>query len=119
MDRQKVVTSRTVTIEEVLALSWAALNRALLKCDDEVELQCWVAAATADGRKTRIKRIYGRLSAVRRAKELEALMIHTSKTLVHVCRACGAQVDQHNLEVHDTWHRTLDDELQRLFHPKE
>jgi hypothetical protein len=62
-----------MTVEEVLALNWPELNRVLLECTDEVELQCWLAAATADGRKTRIKRIYGRLSAVRRANELEAL----------------------------------------------
>ena len=31
--------------------------------------------------------------------------------VVYACITCGAQVDQHNLDVHDTWHRDLHKEV--------
>lgn len=62
-----------MTIEQMLNLSWAALNAALLACMDEAELECWLAATVASGKRTRAQRIQGRLNAVRRQKELTAL----------------------------------------------
>lgn len=62
-----------MTIDEVLTLSWKALNAALLECSDPAELECWLAATMAAGKRTRSKRILGRLGAVRRARALAAL----------------------------------------------
>lgn len=57
----------------VTQLSWSQLNYVLLDCDDVKTLQDWLDATVATGLVTRSVRIYGRLSAVRRASELKAL----------------------------------------------
>ncbi len=53
--------------------SWARLNAALLECEDERMLRNWLEAQISAGRRTRALRVYGRLSAVRRARELTEL----------------------------------------------
>jgi hypothetical protein len=57
----------------VTQLSWSQLNYVLLDCDDVKTLQDWLDVTVATGLVTRSVRIYGRLSAVRRAGELKAL----------------------------------------------
>ena len=54
-------------------VSWAALNACLLDCEDQTELRRWLGREVASHRKTRALRVYGRLSAVRRAQEVRAL----------------------------------------------
>ena len=58
---------------DVMSLTWSQLNYVLLECDDVKRLQNWLDATVATGLITRSIRIYGRLSAVRRAGELKAL----------------------------------------------
>lgn len=54
-------------------MSWAALNTALAACEDEAVLTRWLRLSIEDGRLTRAVRVYGRLSAVRRKREVEEL----------------------------------------------
>jgi len=66
------------SVPDVTLLSWSQLNMVLLECEDVPTLQAWLTAAVSDGRATRIKRVYGRLSAVRRTSELKVLGRKTS-----------------------------------------
>jgi len=60
---------------DVTALSWSGLNCALQGCKDIATLQAWLTEMMRTGRMTRALRVYGRLSAVRRAEELAAIKI--------------------------------------------
>ena len=62
-----------VITPDVTQLSWSQLNYTLLECDDVKTLQAWLDATVATGLVTRSVRVYGRLSAVRRAVELKDL----------------------------------------------
>ena len=58
----------------VVGLSWSRLNEALLECDDLVLLQRWLEQAMKGSDSVnRALRIHGRLSAVRRAREVKAM----------------------------------------------
>lgn len=54
-------------------MTWAGLNEALKACGDERVLARMLKEAVADGRASRARRVYGRLSAVRRAREVRDL----------------------------------------------
>ena len=63
---------------DVNALSWTALNAALLECEDQERLRLWLGQAVCDARPgaaTRALRVYGRYATVRRAQELGALKV--------------------------------------------
>lgn len=60
-------------IEDVLNLTWRELNTELMHCHDVAQLESWLAAEMAAGRRTRSKRILGRLWAVKRAEVLAKL----------------------------------------------
>ena len=63
---------------EVTKMSWVALNEALRKCSDESVLQHWLDVtlrSTHAARNTRCLRIYGRLTVVRRTRELKELRL--------------------------------------------
>jgi len=58
----------------VTELSWPALNDALLECEDEATLRSWLTATLRQGGPPyRALRIHGRLSAVRRVRELKEI----------------------------------------------
>jgi len=60
--------------QDITKLSWAELNDALIHCNDMPTLQRWLdSAIAAPMSRTCIKRIYGRVSAVRRAVETRTL----------------------------------------------
>jgi hypothetical protein len=54
-------------------ISWTDLNDLLRNCKDLRQLSQWLETAVKDGVISRVVRIYGRLSAVRRAGELREL----------------------------------------------
>jgi hypothetical protein len=54
-------------------ISWTDLNDLLRKCKDIRQLGQWLETAVKDGVISRVVRIYGRFSAVRRAGELRKL----------------------------------------------
>ena len=54
-------------------LNWPALCKALLECGHVPTLQRWLDETVSTGSLYRALRVHGRLSAVRRAQELEAL----------------------------------------------
>jgi hypothetical protein len=59
---------------DITKLSWAELNAKLIACDDLPTLQTWLdSAMAAPMSRTCVKRIYGRMNAVRRAVETRAL----------------------------------------------
>ena len=60
-------------LNDVNTLSWGRLCVALLACDDVAQLQRWLTEVAKGGSLYRALRVHGRLSAVRRAKELAAL----------------------------------------------
>lgn len=55
-------------------LTWAALNLRLNELDSEPELERLLEAEIKAKRLYRAHRVYGRLSAVRRARELREIM---------------------------------------------
>jgi hypothetical protein len=66
----------TTTPVEVTKMSWMALNEALRRCTDESVLQHWLDVTLKSShaaRNTRCLRIYGRLTVVRRQRELKEL----------------------------------------------
>ncbi len=62
--------------EDVGRLTWAELNAALKACDDLGRLRGWLRSTTEEGVPSRVFRVYGRYSAVRRASELDELRAH-------------------------------------------
>lgn len=54
-------------------MTWAELNRQLLGCDDLAALQRMLRKALEAGHRGRALRVYGRMSAVRRAREMAEL----------------------------------------------
>lgn len=54
-------------------MTWAELNRRLLGCDDLAALRRMLRRALEAGHRGRALRVYGRLSAVRRAREMAEL----------------------------------------------
>ena len=58
---------------DIRDLSWAQLREKLNKCDDLVRLQAWLKEATSHCSFTRIMRVYGRMSTVRRDLEVGGL----------------------------------------------
>ena len=63
-------------MKDITETSWAELNKALAETNDVMTLRHWLAATLASTRKSRkyrALRIYGRLSAVRRAEELREI----------------------------------------------
>lgn len=61
---------------DVNALSWTALNAALLECEDQERLRLWLSQAVCDvrpGAANRALRVYGRYATVRRVQELAEL----------------------------------------------
>lgn len=54
-------------------MTWADLNRQLLGCGDLAVLQRMLRRAMAEGHRGRARRVYGRMSAVRRAREMAEL----------------------------------------------
>lgn len=66
----------TTSPTEVTKMSWVALNEALRRCKDEAVLQHWLDVTLGSAhaaRNTRCLRIYGRLTVVRRTRELQEL----------------------------------------------
>lgn len=63
-------------MQDITESSWVELNAALAVTSDTVVLRRWLEATLASTRKSRkyrALRIYGRLSAVRRAEELREI----------------------------------------------
>jgi hypothetical protein len=60
-------------IEDVTQISYEDLNTALLECDDLMQLNKWLSAVVASGVLYRALRVHGRLNAVRRAQEVQAI----------------------------------------------
>lgn len=54
-------------------MTWAELNIRLVETEDEVVLRRWLKDAVQWGRFNRAIRVHGRLSAVRRARELKEI----------------------------------------------
>jgi hypothetical protein len=59
--------------EDVTFLSYSDLNTALLECDDLKVLNAWLSATVASGVLYRALRVHGRLNAVRRVQEVQAI----------------------------------------------
>jgi len=57
----------------LMDLSWSQLRETLNDCQDQKELERWLTTMTAHGSFTRVMRVYGRLSTVRRQNEVAAL----------------------------------------------
>jgi hypothetical protein len=57
----------------ITTVAWKQLNTDLLACDDVVRLQRWLTATIKTGHLGRALRIHGRLTAVRRAREIQAI----------------------------------------------
>jgi hypothetical protein len=61
---------------KIAKLSWEELNGLLLSCNDEGQLYQWFQELMSDRNQPvyRVLRVYGRLSAVRQAKEKAAIL---------------------------------------------
>jgi hypothetical protein len=64
-------------MESVGEMSWSELNALLLACNDEAQLSLWLKASLKQCKLTRVMRIYGRMSVVRRAREVNDILTKT------------------------------------------
>ncbi len=71
-------------MQDITEIGWAELNKKLLATTDEKLLSRWLEATLASGSLYRALRVHGRLSAVRRQREIRDIKLRMVKKVSSV-----------------------------------